>query len=62
MTRLVSPGQQGAFAAKQPLRQFGPTSRSVIHRDSVNEPDRSCTRMFSQGTHANRANGPTRVQ
>ena len=39
MTRVVSPGQLGAFAAKQPLHQFGPTSRSVIHRDSVNEQD-----------------------
>jgi hypothetical protein len=39
MTRVVSPGQLGAFVAKQPLHQFGPTSRSVIHRDSVDEQD-----------------------
>jgi len=62
MTRVVRPGHLGAFAAKQPRRQFGPTSRSVIHGDSLKEQDGNRPRLFGGGAHANGANRPTRVQ
>lgn len=61
MTRVVRPGQQGPFAAKLPLRQAWPTSRSLIHRDSVKEQDGNRPRLFG-GAHANGANRPARVQ